>query len=216
MPIQLPASLAGTGSDAPPASGHAGHGSAVAPAGQTFASALSRAAARQDNHGAHGATGPTAGALPSAGMRNGADGGTSHPRHLPLNGAHGEGHELQQKMLGLWAYRQQVIASNIANADTPGYRAVDVDMAETLGAAAKPSLPMTQSSYRHLAGSAMSADTAPRLIYHQPSQLSADGNTVEMDIERQKFAENALIFQFSLDRVGNHFKHLAELLQNLK
>lgn len=149
-------------------------------------------------------------------MRDGTDSGASHPGHIPFAGAHGKGHLFQQKVLGLRVFRQQVIASNIANADTPGYRALDVDMAEALSAVGTPPLPMTQSSYRHLAGGATPADVSPRLIYHQPSQFSADGNTVEMDIERQKFAENALMFQFSLDRVGTHYKHLAELLQSLK
>ncbi|MCM2295631.1 hypothetical protein [Rhodoferax sp.] len=45
---------------------------------------------------------------------------------------------------------------------------------------------------------------------------AADGNTLEMDAERQKFSENSLMYQFSLDRVSGHFKHFLELLQNLK
>ena len=43
-----------------------------------------------------------------------------------------------------------------------------------------------------------------------------DGNTVEMDVERSKFAENAVMYEFSLDRVSGHFKHMMEMLQNLK
>jgi len=51
---------------------------------------------------------------------------------------------------------------------------------------------------------------------HVPYQASADGNTGEMDVERQKMAENSLMHQFSLGRVSGHFKHLMELYQNLK
>ena len=52
--------------------------------------------------------------------------------------------------------------------------------------------------------------------YHVPHQTAADGNTVEMDAERQKFSENSLMYQFSLDRVSGHFKHFMELMQNLR
>ena len=48
------------------------------------------------------------------------------------------------------------------------------------------------------------------------TQGSIDGNTVDMDIERAKFAENSMMYEFSLDRVGGHFKHMKELLQELK
>ena len=53
-------------------------------------------------------------------------------------------------------------------------------------------------------------------MLYMSSQTAADGNTVEMDTERQKFSENSLMYQFSLDRVSGHFKHFMELLQNLK
>lgn len=53
------------------------------------------------------------------------------------------------------------------------------------------------------------------LKYPVPQQASIDGNTVEMDVERAKFTENALMYQFSMDRVGGHYKDMAELLKNL-
>jgi flagellar basal-body rod protein FlgB len=49
-----------------------------------------------------------------------------------------------------------------------------------------------------------------------PSQDSADGNTVDMDVERTKFSDNSLMYQFSVDRVSGHFKMLMELYQSLK
>ena len=48
------------------------------------------------------------------------------------------------------------------------------------------------------------------------STTDADGNTVEMDVERSKFSDNAIMYQFTLDRVGGEFKHMLELLRDLK
>jgi hypothetical protein len=58
-----------------------------------------------------------------------ASGATSaHPNHFSIGQGGHAGHDFQQKMLGVRAYRQQLLASNIANADTPGYKAVDIDI----------------------------------------------------------------------------------------
>ena len=91
---------------------------------------------------------------------HGATDGSGHPGHIPLTGTgHSGKHGLQEAALGLRAYRQQLIASNIANADTPGYKAVDIDFQEALnlalsGSGTKPlSLAATAPgpvSYTHL------------------------------------------------------------------
>lgn len=119
-------------------------------------------------------------------------------------------------MLGIRAYRQQILASNIANADTPGYKAMDIDIAEAAGGEQSPLLQLNASSSGHLKGNFSWQSPPVSLKYHVPSQAAADGNTVEMDVERQKFAENSLMYQFSLDRVGGEFKHMKELFQSLK
>ena len=108
------------------------------------------------------------------------------------------------------------IASNIANADTPGYKAVDIDIEEAaqIVKGVSGSLPLATTATSHLSGG-VQAPPFP-LKYHVPYQTAADGNTVEMDTERQKFSENSLMYQFSLDRVSGHFKHFMELLQNLR
>lgn len=147
--------------------------------------------------------------------------GQSHPRHFPIGESnHAGGHDFQATALGLRAYRQQLIASNIANADTPGYKAVDIDFQEALRIArsvAKPSpLTLSATASGHISGQAQPYAPPYPLKYHIPSQASLDGNTVEMDVERSKFAENAVMYEFSLDRVSGHFKHMMEMLQNLK
>ena len=119
-------------------------------------------------------------------------------------------------MLGIRAYRQQILASNIANADTPGYNAVDIDIAEAAGGDQSAPLPLNVSSLGHFKGNSSWQSPPVSLKYHVHSQAADDGNTVEMDVERQKFAENSLMYQFSLDRVGGEFKHMKELFQSLK
>ncbi len=141
-------------------------------------------------------------------------------RHIPLVGSGHPSHDFQQLALGLRAYRQQIIASNIANADTPGYKAVDIDFQEALrnaqAAANVPPVSLTTTSVGHLPGQSTGTQPPIPLKYHVPSQGSIDGNTVEMDVERAKFAENTVMHQFAMDRVSGHFKHEIEMLQSLK
>lgn len=122
-------------------------------------------------------------------------------------------------VLGLRGYRQQLIASNIANADTPNYKAVDIDFRDAVriaqaAMAGETSLATTNS--RHLAATTSNTPWGVPLKYHAPWQPSADGNTTEMDVERAKFAENAVMYEFSLDRVKGHFAMMQELLKNLR
>ena len=214
---------------APPVQGgHEGHSSASnATNNGAFADALNQAIFQQANnipaasHAAHGGA-PSGGASQNGGHSGGhaprmaSSSASSHPNHFSIGQGGHAGHDFQQKMLGVRVYRQQLLASNIANADTPGYKAVDIDIEEAaqLVKGASASLPLAATTPSHLAGS---AQTPPfPLKYHVPYQAAADGNTVEMDVERQKLAENSLMHQFSLDRVSGHFKHFMELLQSLK
>ena len=214
-----------------PPSTHGNHG--VAPTanapngGGSFADALGQAVAQAGavaGHGAHGdsAPGGTGGAHGGghAGGAMTASSSDPHPQHFAISGAAHKGPtHFQEKALGLRVYRQQLLASNIANADTPGYKAVDIDFSEAAQMAmadqGKP-LAMATSAPGHIAASTQDQTPPYPLKYHVPYQASADGNTVEMDVERQKMAENSLMHQFSLDRVSGHFKMLMELYQNLK
>ncbi|MBI1773551.1 MAG: flagellar basal body rod protein FlgB [Burkholderiales bacterium] len=101
---------------------------------------------------------------------------------------------LHERALALRAYRQQLLASNIANADTPGYKAVDIDIQEAI---------RTGKTIDNV-----------QIKYVMPSQGNVDGNTVEMDREMAKFTENALMYQYQVDRVRSHYKDMEELLKN--
>ena len=122
----------------------------------------------------------------------------------------------QEKALGLRAYRQQVLAGNIANADTPNYKAQDFDFSTALKDAmvgrASGDLTMARTSSRHFGGADGGAGV--RLMYRTPSQGSVDGNTVDMDIERGQFAENAVQYEAGLAFLTHQIKLLNTALQN--
>lgn len=105
-----------------------------------------------------------------------------------------------QSALNLQAHRQQLLASNIANADTPHYKARDIDFREALqGSIAGRLGPLALSTTRsgHLAASgAHPLDAFTK--YRTESQSSVDGNTVNMDTERAAFAENAVHYEASI------------------
>ncbi|WP_210508372.1 flagellar basal body rod protein FlgB, partial [Pantoea ananatis] len=101
----------------------------------------------------------------------------------------------QQQALGLLSRRQDILASNIANADTPGYQARDIDFTGQLKQAmennsrAKSPVSLSLTSQRHIEAKAKPFDDS-QLLYRVPDQPSADGNTVDMDRERVNFADN--------------------------
>src|SRR4029077_1928561 len=113
------------------------------------------------------------------------------------------------------------LASNIANADTPNYKARDFDFASVLdtalggslgaGAGSAP-LGLLRTSTRHMQ-SAGGVDSGAPLQYRVPVQASVDGNTVEMDAERAQFAQNALHYEASLTLLGMEIKKLLAAIQ---
>ena len=203
--------------------GHSGH--SISGSGTpSFAAALSQVMGRPTSTVLSGTPSPASstGGAQSSSQRDTRPslGDVFQARHIPLVGSGHPSHDFQQLALGLRAYRQQIIASNIANADTPGYKAVDIDFQDALrnaqAAANVPPVSLTTTSAGHLPGQSTVTEPPIPLKYHVPSQGSVDGNTVEMDVERAKFAENTMMLQFAMDRVSGHFKHEMEMLQNLK
>ena len=119
--------------------------------------------------------------------------------------------DFQATALRLRAQRQEVLAGNIANADTPNYKARDFDFAQALQAAVAGrtgghvgGLPMTTTAPGHLPGNVQAG--TPRLLYRTPSQDAVDGNTVDMDQERTAFAETAFHYEASLNFINRLLK----------
>jgi flagellar basal-body rod protein FlgB len=122
--------------------------------------------------------------------------------------------DFQAQALSLRSDRQRLIASTIANADTPGYVARDMKFADALrdatggGAAAGR---MTTTSTGHLAlNSGTDADST--LKYAAASQTNLDRNTVDMDRERASFADNALKYEATLRFINNSVKTMVSAI----
>lgn len=124
-----------------------------------------------------------------------------------------------QEALSLRAYRQQVIASNVANADTPGYKARDVDFRTALGnalgqaAGPQPAVPLRATSAAHLQPAGETVPGGGQLAYRSAVQPSVDGNTVDMDVERAHFADNALHYEANLTFISGQLKTLLAAIQ---
>ena len=118
--------------------------------------------------------------------------------------------QFHQTALNLQAHRQQLIASNIANADTPNYKAKDVDFRAALqGAlqAATSPVPLATTQSGHIQGGG--APTLQGLTgYRTELQSAVDGNTVNMDIERAAFAENALHYEASVTFINGMLRSM--------
>lgn len=121
-----------------------------------------------------------------------------------------------QTALDLRARRQEVLASNIANSDTPNYKARDFDFNAVLAKKLKsaeninPATPLTSS----LNGASGTEDPlGSDLLYRQVLQPSADGNTVDMDVERNLFAENSLRYEASVSMINGQIKDMLAVLQ---
>lgn len=122
----------------------------------------------------------------------------------------------QQTALNLRAARQELLASNVANADTPNYKARDVDFASALRNAmggTSEELPVVQTSPAHMAGAAGESIMGAPVMYRRPLQPSADGNTVDMDVERAQFADNALRYEASVMFVSAKLKGILSAIQ---
>jgi flagellar basal-body rod protein FlgB len=122
-----------------------------------------------------------------------------------------------QMALNLRARRQEVLSVNIAHADTPDFKARDFDFNSALTQAVEHgsqsgSVSMVGTSSGHLPGAA-AGNLDAELLYRTPIQASVDGNTVEMDVERVNFADNAMRYEANLSVLGSKIKTMLAALQ---
>ncbi len=132
--------------------------------------------------------------------------------------------DFHSKALVLRAERQRVIASNIANADTPGYAGRDVNFKEAMGAATgtspqlrslTPAAPSDSASHaRHFALQASTASLgSSALSYTTQTQPAMDGNSVDMDRERANFVDNSVRYEATLRFINGQSKTLLSAIQ---
>ena len=124
--------------------------------------------------------------------------------------------QFHQTAMTVRGYRQQLLASNIANADTPNFKARDIDFSKTMQEALAPrssggGAGLSVTSPRHIGG----ADNGigAKALYRTPVQPSIDGNTVNMDTERTQFAENAIHYEANLALLNGQIKFMMSAIQ---
>lgn len=111
----------------------------------------------------------------------------------------------QETALQLREQRQQILASNIANGDTPGYQARDFDFKLALQGALSA----------HIASNVDASVTQSNvpLLYRIPQQSNINGNTVNIDAERNQFTDNALRYEAGMTFITNQIKTMLAAIQ---
>lgn len=126
-----------------------------------------------------------------------------------------DGLNFHAQALLLRSERQRLIASNIANADTPNYVARDFNFAQALREATsdaeRAGVPRTKAA--EFGTEATSARVERNLLYAMPGQASLDRNTVDMDRERAAFAENAIKYESTLRFITGHVKTMMDAIK---
>jgi flagellar basal-body rod protein FlgB len=104
---------------------------------------------------------------------------------------------IHEQALLLQGQRVGILATNLANADTPNYKARDIDFSAVLAHTDEASLPLRATQDAHITFNDAETPTGD-LKYRNPFQASLDGNTVEMPVEQAAFSETNVRYQASL------------------
>jgi flagellar basal-body rod protein FlgB len=118
---------------------------------------------------------------------------------------------IHAQALALREKRSEILASNLINADTPNYKARDLDFKSVLQQNMASTLTMQSTHSAHLVPQQQLL--GGKLMYRNPQQVSLDGNTVESNVEQAKFAENAVQYQASLSFLNNNLSGLMAALR---
>ncbi|HEU4618213.1 MAG TPA: flagellar basal body rod protein FlgB [Gammaproteobacteria bacterium] len=121
---------------------------------------------------------------------------------------------IHTRALAVGAKRLELIAGNLANSDTPGFKARDIDFREVLQGETDSGLQplsLRTTEAGHQAGGAASLDG--EALYRVPNHPSLDGNTVDTELEQSAFAEATVRYQASLDFLAGRIDALRKALR---
>ena len=118
---------------------------------------------------------------------------------------------IHEQALQIRVSRAEVLANNIANADTPGFKARDLDFKTMLGAQVEQQLKMSTTDGKHLPHADF--ESSMELKYRIPLQPSLDGNTVDAQQEVADFTKNVLDYQASFRFLNGKFTRLSSVLK---
>lgn len=112
--------------------------------------------------------------------------------------------------LQLRSKRTEILAANLANADTPNYRARDIDFKAALAQAGSPrsGVHLATTKAGHIGAHNADGVGAPELKYRVPLAPALDGNTVDTQLEQAAFAENSVRYQATLQFLSSKFRGL--------
>lgn len=112
--------------------------------------------------------------------------------------------------LKLRSQRTEVLAANLANADTPNYRARDIDFRSALAQAGAPGSGVHLATTRagHIGNSPVNGTGGAELKYRTPLAPALDGNSVDTQLEQAAFAENTVRYQATLQFLSSKFRGL--------
>ncbi|UPQ88661.1 flagellar basal body rod protein FlgB [Vibrio sinaloensis] len=119
---------------------------------------------------------------------------------------------IHQHTVGVRERNAEVISTNIAQANTPGYKSKGMDFQKALQAATSgASIGLSRTDSRHIPASTR---VTGEVMYRLPTQPdTGDGNTVDVDLERNLFMQNQIRHQASLDFLGSKFKNLTKAIK---
>jgi flagellar basal-body rod protein FlgB len=123
---------------------------------------------------------------------------------------------IHEQALGFRAQRAEVLANNIANADTPNYKARDLEFSAVLAAQSDKTkngtFGLKTTNNRHIDAEGLGGEDGT-LLYRTPSQPSLDQNTVDTQVEQASYAQNSVGFQASFTLLNSKFKGLVSALR---
>lgn len=120
----------------------------------------------------------------------------------------------------LRAKRAEILANNLANSDTPGFKARDINFQAMLAKESKKqstsrtsALEMSATNNAHISASGAGSRFQNEMMYRNPSQPSIDGNTVDTQIEQTIFSHNAMDYNTSFEFLSKKFKGLKSTIR---
>ena len=119
---------------------------------------------------------------------------------------------IHPRALMLRSQRAEVIAGNLANSDTPGYKARDFDVHKVLNQELQGSVRVRTTSQRHIQPD-NGLIPAAQMLYRTPMQASLDGNTVDTEKEHTAFSANSIEYQASLGFLNGKISGLRKAIK---
>ena len=118
---------------------------------------------------------------------------------------------VHEQALQVKSRRLEVLAQNIANADTPNYKARDIDFKAVMSAAQQPEIGMSATNVGHFGSAEGLGEEGMR--FRTPFNTAFDGNTVEMSVEQAQYGKAAADYQATLSFLENRVSSVRKALR---